>query len=106
MKRRDLLLLALLTLLFCAGPAALSQAAEKVYRVGVLAPQGTHAIESFKARLRELGWIEGRNIRFDYRSAEGDDTRQPALAAELVALPVDLILTWGTPAALAAKQAA
>jgi len=105
MKRRDLLLLALLTLLFCAGPPALSQAAEKVYRVGVLAPQGTHAIESFKARLRELGWIEGRNIRFDYRSAEGDDNRQAALAAELVAVPVDLILAWGSPAALAAKQA-
>ena len=64
-----------------------------------------HAIDSFKERLHQLGWIEGKNVRFDYRSAEGDDTRQPALAAELVALPVDLILTWGTPATLAAKQA-
>src|SRR5262249_40874140 len=49
--------------------------------------------------------IEGKNVRFDYRWAEADDTRQPALAAELVALPVDLILTWGTAAALAAKRA-
>ncbi len=79
--------------------------AEKVYRVGVLAPVGMRAIESLKERLRQLGWIEGRNVRFDYRSAEGDDTRQPALAAELVALPVDLILTWGTPATLAAQRA-
>ena len=63
------------------------------------------AIESLKERLRQLGWIEGRNIRFDYRSVEGDDSRQPALAAELVALPVDVIVTWGTPATLAAKQA-
>ena len=47
----------------------------------------------------------GNNIRFGFRSTEVDDTRQPARAAELVALPVDLILTWGTPAALAAKQA-
>src|SRR6516164_7780122 len=47
----------------------------------------------------------GNNIRFGLRSTEVDDTRQPARAAELVALPVDLILTWGTPAALAAKQA-
>jgi ABC-type uncharacterized transport system substrate-binding protein len=105
MKRRDLLLLLLLAALFCAGPAVFGQAAEKVYRVGVLASEGLHPIESFRARLRELGWIEGRNIRFEYRSAEGDDNRQPALAAELVALPVDLILTWGTPAALAASRA-
>jgi putative tryptophan/tyrosine transport system substrate-binding protein len=82
-----------------------AQAAEKVYRVGIRAPEGMHAIESFKEGLRQLGWIEGQNIRFDYRTAGGDDTRQPALAAELVALPVDLILTWGTPATLAAKQA-
>src|SRR6516225_2421786 len=47
----------------------------------------------------------GNNIRFGFRSTEVDDTRQPARAAELVALPVDLILTWGTAAALAAKQA-
>ena len=87
------------------GSAAGAQGAEKVYRVGVLASGGLHPIESFRARLRELGWIEGRNIRFDYRAAEGDDNRQPALAAELVAVPVDLILTWGTPAALAAKRA-
>jgi putative ABC transport system substrate-binding protein len=104
-KRRDLLLLSTLAVLLLTGSPAFAQAANKVYRVGVLAPEGMHGIESFKERLRELGWIEGRNIRFDYRSAEGDDTRQPELAAELVALPVDLILSWSTPAALAAKQA-
>jgi putative ABC transport system substrate-binding protein len=105
MRRRDLLLLAALAALFFTGSPAFAQVAGKVYRVGVLAPQGTHAIESFRERLLDLGWIEGRNIRFDYRSVEVDDTRQPELAAELVALPVDLILTWGTPATLAAKQA-
>src|SRR5215831_15261649 len=87
------------------GLPSAAVAADKVYRVGVLAPEGMRAIESLKERLRQLGWIEGRNIRFDYRSAEGDDNRQAALAAELVAVPVDLILTWGSPAALAAKQA-
>jgi putative ABC transport system substrate-binding protein len=85
--------------------AGAQQPAEKVYCVGVLAPEEVQAIESFKERLRQLGWIEGKNLRFEYRSAEGDDTRQPALAAELVALPVDLILTWGTSATLAAKHA-
>jgi putative ABC transport system substrate-binding protein len=103
--RRILLLISTLAALLFAVSPAFAQVKDKVYRVGVLAPEGMRAIESFKARLRELGWIEGRNIRFDYRSVEGDDTRQPALAAELVALPVDLILTWGTPATMAAKQA-
>jgi len=105
MTRRDLLLLSTLLVLLLTGSPASAQVAEKVYRIGVLAPEGMHAIDSFKERLRQLGWIEGKNVRFDYRSTEGDDTRQPALAAELVALRVDLILTWGTPATLAAKQA-
>jgi putative ABC transport system substrate-binding protein len=105
MNRRDVLLLSTLLVVLLTGSPASAQVAEKVYRIGVLAPEGMHAIGSFKERLRQLGWIEGKNVRFDYRSAEGDDTRQPALAAELVALPVDLMLTWGTPAALAAKQA-
>jgi putative ABC transport system substrate-binding protein len=105
-KRRNLLLLSTLAvLLLLTGSPSVAEAAEKVYRVGVLAPEGMHAIRSFSERLRQLGWKDGQNIRFDYRSAEGDDTRQPALAAELVALPVDLILTWGTPATLAAKHA-
>jgi putative tryptophan/tyrosine transport system substrate-binding protein len=105
MRRRDIFLFSMLAVLFVAAPPAVAQKAEKVYRVGLLAPEGVQAIESFKERLRQLGWIEGMNLRFEYRSAEGDDTRQPALAAELVALPVDLILTWGTSATLAAKQA-
>jgi len=102
---RDRFLLSTLVVVFLTGLASAAQAAEKVYRVGILAPEGMHAIESFKEGLRQLGWIEGQNIRFDYRTAGGDDARQPALAAELVALPVDLILTWGTPATLAAKHA-
>ena len=105
MNRRNLLLLSMLAGLLLDGLPSAAEAADRVYRVGILAPEGMRAIESFKDRLRELGWIEGRNIRFEHRSVEGDDTRQPALAAELVALPVDLILTWGTPATLAAKHA-
>jgi putative tryptophan/tyrosine transport system substrate-binding protein len=104
-RRRDLLLLSTLAVPFLTGSSAFAEVAGKVYRVGVLAPEGMHAIESFKERLRQLGWIEGTNIGFEFRSAEGDDTRQATLAAELVALPVDLILTWGTPATLAAKRA-
>jgi putative ABC transport system substrate-binding protein len=92
-------------LLMASNHRALPQEATKMARIGVLASAEEHPIHSFRARLQELGWIEGKNVRFDYCWAEADDTRQPALAAELVALPADLILTWGTAAALAAKQA-
>jgi putative ABC transport system substrate-binding protein len=74
-------------------------------RIGILAAAPAHPIDSFRERLRELGWSEGQNVEFTYRWAEGDDTRYPALAAELIALRVDLIVTWGSPAALAAKEA-
>jgi len=87
-----------------AGAAAAQQAV-KVLCVGVLAPGPLRPIASFKQRLRELGWIEGSNICFEDRWAEGDDTRYGPLAAELAALPVEVILTWSTPAVLAAKQA-
>jgi putative tryptophan/tyrosine transport system substrate-binding protein len=74
-------------------------------RIGILAAAPANPIDSFRERLRELGWREGRNIEFVYRWAEGDDTRYPALAAELVDLKVDVIVTWGSPAALAAREA-
>ena len=95
----------LAALLMAADHRTSAEEATKMVRIGVLASAEQHPIQSFKERLRELGWIEGKNVRFDYRWAEGDDTRQPALAAELVALPVDLILTWGTAATVAAKRA-
>src|SRR5262249_16274666 len=53
----------------------------------------------------DYGYIEGQNLRLVSRFAEGRDDRYPTMAAELAGLPVDLIVTWGTPAALAAKQA-
>jgi putative tryptophan/tyrosine transport system substrate-binding protein len=77
----------------------------RLMRIGILAAAPAQPIDSFRERLRELGWSEGKNVEFDYRWAESDDTRYRALAAELVTLKVDLILTWGTPAALAAKEA-
>jgi ABC-type uncharacterized transport system substrate-binding protein len=59
----------------------------------------------FRQGLRDLGYIEGQNIRFEFRSAEGQIDRLPELAAELVSLKVDVIVTWFTPTAVAAKQA-
>jgi putative tryptophan/tyrosine transport system substrate-binding protein len=102
--RRRNLIAVLLAALLAYRPATAQQPA-KVVRVGILAPGPLRPIASFKRRLRELGWIEGTNILFEDRWAEGDDTRYAALAAELAALPVDVILTWSTPAVLAAKRA-
>ena len=92
-------------LLIASDCSASAEEATKTVRIGVLASAETHPIQSFRQRLRELGWIKGKDVRFDYRWAEADDTRQPALAAEFAAIPVNLILTRGTAAALAAKQA-
>jgi ABC-type uncharacterized transport system substrate-binding protein len=95
--------------LLAAPLAAEAQQAAKVARIGYLAANlaaGPHRLEAFRQGLRDLGYVEGRNLVIESRSAEGKFERLPALAAELVALKVDVIVTAeGTPAALAAKQA-
>src|SRR5262245_66433216 len=68
-----------------------------VHVVGILASQLLPPVQRFERKLREYGYIEGQNVRLVPRFAEGGDDRYPAMAAELVALPVDLIVTWGTP---------
>src|SRR5512145_470945 len=88
--------------------AAQAQQAAKIARIGWLGdkPAGNpHLREAFLQGLRDLGYVEGRNLVIEYRSAEGKFERFPAVAAELVALKVDVIVAPGTPAALAAKQA-
>ena len=87
-----------------AWPLAV-RAQQHVHVIGVLASQLLPPLQRFERKLREYGYVEGQNVRFVPRFAEGRDDLYPAMAAELVALPVDLIVTWGTPAALAAKQA-
>jgi putative tryptophan/tyrosine transport system substrate-binding protein len=104
MRRRDLI--AVLSSAMTLPPfAARAQKSDQARQIGILAAAPAHPIDSFRERLRELGWSEGQNVEFVNRWAEGDDTHYPALAAELIALKVDLILTWGAPAALAAKEA-
>ena len=89
--------------------AAQAQQTGKVYRIGMLERTseaiGAANLGGFRQGLRELGYVEGKNLIIEYRSADGRDERFPSLAAELVRLKVDLILTRGTPAALAAKNA-
>jgi ABC-type uncharacterized transport system substrate-binding protein len=94
------------TLGFLAAPlAAEAQRAGKVVTIGILAIEPFPPIDSFRQRLQELGYIEGKNVSFESRYAEGRNQRFRELAEELVATRVDVILTWGTPALLAAKQA-
>jgi len=88
-----------------------AQQPAKVPRIGMLLnlspehPEGRPLVDVFRQALRELGYVEGRNIVIEYRWAEGRIERFPALAAELVRLKVDLIVAVNTPAARAAKQA-
>src|SRR6058998_4017849 len=106
MDRRDTVL-ALLAL-WAAPLAAEAQQAAKVARIGYLATNpatSPHLREAFLQGLRDLGYVEGRNLVIEYRDAEGKVERLPALAAELVALKVDFIMAGSTPHALAAKQA-
>src|SRR6202165_1787916 len=62
-------------------------------------------LEAFRRRLRELGWIEGQTVTIEYRWAEGNPDRLPALVAELVQLKVDVIVLSGAPAIRAAQKA-
>jgi putative ABC transport system substrate-binding protein len=90
--------------LLAAPVAAEAQQGKSVYRIGLLS-EGPHPFSKPLAdALRERGWVEGKNLRFETRSADGGD-QLPSLAVELVRLKVDLILANGTRAARAAKEA-
>jgi putative ABC transport system substrate-binding protein len=89
--------------------AAQEKKAERVWRVGVLDPLPLAAnaanMEQLRKGLRDAGYTEGQNLAIEYRGSEGRAGRYPRLAAELVQLPVDVLIVRGTPAALSAKSA-
>ena len=91
------------------GATAEAQQAKKVPRIGLLSLNRSSpmppTIAGFLQGLRELGYLEGQTIRLEYRWAEGKEDRLAPLAAELVTLGVDVILTQGTQATIAAKRA-
>ena len=96
--------------LFAAPLTAEAQPADRTARIGCLgidlAPIPATGRFSSRASMRALGYVEGRNLAIEYRDAKGKPERFPALAAELAALKVDVIVTFGgTAAALGAKQA-
>ena len=89
--------------------SSLAQPAAKIWRIGFLgsATAQTYArpLDALRAGLRDLGYVEGKNLVIEYRWAEGDYARLPGLAAELVKMNVDVIVTHATPGTLAAKRA-
>jgi putative tryptophan/tyrosine transport system substrate-binding protein len=106
-------LLWLLTfLLFAASPSAEAQQTKKMPRIGYLHPGSAATVsvarmEAFREGLRDLGYVEGKNIFIEWRYTEGKSEAQslPELAAELVRMDVDIIVTTGTPAVRAIKGA-
>jgi putative ABC transport system substrate-binding protein len=105
---RAVVLVSLAVALLATPLAADAQPAEKRFRVGVVCPFtcAVPPIEAFRQRLLERGYVEGRTITFEYRSAEGKFEKFPDLATELVGLQVDVIFTSGVlPAVLSAKRA-
>jgi putative ABC transport system substrate-binding protein len=91
--------------LLAAPLAAEAQDAAKIARIGFLVQGSGPVDQDFLQGLRDLGYVEGRTLVIEYRSAEGKPERLPPLAAELVALKVDVIVAPSTVAALAARQA-
>jgi putative ABC transport system substrate-binding protein len=111
MRLQTVGLVATLALALLMAPlAAAAQQAGKVYRVGILGqtasdPAEARLWQAFRLALRERGWREGENLRIESRWAEDNVARIPALAAELVRLPVDLIVTRGSIFVEGAKKA-
>ena len=108
MRRREFI--TLLGGVAAAWPlAARAQQPAKIHRIGILETVSSSSnvknIDALRRGLRELGYVENQNYILEYRSADGHGERFPALAGELVRLHVDLIVTRGTPAAQAAKNA-
>ena len=88
-----------------AAPFAIAQPSSRLPRIGILANYDGPPWDGFRRGMRELGYVEGRTIGTDWRFADGNTDRYPTLASALAQAKVDLIVTSGTPAALAAKQA-
>jgi putative tryptophan/tyrosine transport system substrate-binding protein len=109
MRRKTIVLVGVLALTFLMAPLVVeTQQAHQVSQIGLLrldpwAPR-MHVLEAFRQELRERGYVEGQNIALVLRSAEGRAERLPDLVADLVRLPVDIIVALAAPAAQAAKH--
>jgi putative tryptophan/tyrosine transport system substrate-binding protein len=108
MKRGAVPSILVAVILLAVGAIAEAQQTKKVPRIGFLtgasAPSVAARLDAFRQGLRELGYVEGKNIVIEYRYAEGKSDRLSALAAELVRLKVDIIATGGPASTRSAKQ--
>ena len=109
MTMRRKVLVAIGASVFVSPLLTFAQTQGKVWRIGMLetttAAMNAANLDAFLQQLRELGYVEGRNLIIEYRSSDGRGERFPALAAELVDMRVDLIVARGSLAILAAKNA-
>ena len=101
---------ALCAMLFVLYPSAETQQPKKVPRIGFVSSSGAPnnsgpLVEAFRRGLRDLGYVEGKNILVEYRYIEGNPDRIPSLVAELVQLKVDVLVATAPPAIREAKQA-
>ena len=107
--RKTVISFALCAMLFALCPSTEAQQPTKIPRIGYLgfgSPSTIPArIEAFRQGLRELGYVEGKNIFIEWRHAEGNADRLPSLAAELLRIKVDVIVTNGPYSTRAAKKA-
>jgi putative tryptophan/tyrosine transport system substrate-binding protein len=99
----------LAAMLLSLSSSAAAQQTGKIFRMGFLdsstASGSAVLLEAFRQELSKLGWVEKKNVTFEYRFAEQKNERLPELAADLVRLKVDLIVVSGAPSALASKSA-
>jgi putative tryptophan/tyrosine transport system substrate-binding protein len=102
-------LFAVVVALMMCGARAAAQQPVRIHRIGILSTNSgsvfSARVEAFRQRLREHGYVEGKNIVIEYRYADGKRERLPDLAAELARLKVDVIVTTGAVPVLAAKKA-
>src|SRR5262249_18190022 len=107
--KKHIFALSLGAMLFALCVSANAQQTGKIFRIGYLDNSTASGIavllDAFRQELSKLGWIDGKNITIEYRFAEQKLERLPELAADLVRLKVDLIVTSGGPTPLAAKKA-
>jgi putative ABC transport system substrate-binding protein len=102
-------LFAVVVALMMCGARAAAQQPARIHRIGILSTNSgsvfSARVEAFRQRLREHGYVEGKNIAIEYRYADGKRERLPDLAAEMARLKVDVIVTTGAVPVLAAKKA-
>jgi putative tryptophan/tyrosine transport system substrate-binding protein len=105
MNRKFFFSVVFVVLFFALSVPAAAQKSKKMPRIGYLADAGSSPPQAFLQGLRDLGYVEGKNIAFEYRSTEGKSERRPDQVTELVHLKVDIIVADGTGPTLAAKKA-